>query len=121
MKDNIGKISIEDNLSQNQKGNIECKAWKTTKERKKFKCKHNTEKESYIKINTKMNALIWNLRSINTDKTFTRLATLPKKHQFCFLGLMEPFQEGHNIYDYKRSSGIQGIHLARYTHLWIQQ
>lgn len=39
-----------------------------------------------------MNDLIWNIKSVNTQKAFTRLINMHKKHRFYFVGLMEPFQ-----------------------------
>lgn len=39
-----------------------------------------------------MNALIWNILSVNTQKAFTKLMNMHKKNIFDFVALMEPFQ-----------------------------
>lgn len=54
-----------------------------------------------------MNALVWNIRLLNTQKAFTRLITFQKRHHFFFIGLMEPFQDNNNIEEYKRRLEIQ--------------
>lgn len=54
-----------------------------------------------------MKALIWNIRSVNTQKAFTRLVTLQKRYHFTFIGLMEPFQENSTIDEYRRRLNIK--------------
>lgn len=66
-------------------------------------CKQKTIQQKKIK----MSSLIWNIRSVNDQKEFTRLITMHKRHQFCFIGLMEPFYESLNSDDYKRKLGMQ--------------
>lgn len=40
-----------------------------------------------------MNAVIWNIRLVNTHKAFERLITMHRQHHFDFIGLMEPMQQ----------------------------
>lgn len=48
-------------------------------------------KEKYCeKFKVSMKTLIWNIRFVNTQKAFMRLNNLHKRHQFYFVGLMEP-------------------------------
>ena len=54
-----------------------------------------------------MNALMWNIKSVNTQKTFTMLIIMDRRHQFWFIGLIELFQVSHNNDDYKRRLGIK--------------
>ncbi|XP_060210782.1 uncharacterized protein LOC132637755 [Lycium barbarum] len=54
-----------------------------------------------------MNALIWNIRSVNTMEAFTRLIKLNQRYHFGFIGLMEPFQDLDKIEEYKRRLGME--------------
>lgn len=54
-----------------------------------------------------MNALIWNIRCVNTMKAFTRLIKLNQRHHFGFIGLMEPFQDSDKIEEYRRRLGME--------------
>ncbi|XP_075076678.1 uncharacterized protein LOC142163304 [Nicotiana tabacum] len=40
-----------------------------------------------------MNALIWNIRSVNTQQAFERLTKMHRKNHYEFVGLMEPKQQ----------------------------
>lgn len=51
--------------------------------------------------------VFWNIRSVNTQKVFTRLITLQKRYHFIFIGLMEPFQVNKNIEKYRKRLEIQ--------------
>lgn len=48
-----------------------------------------------------MNALLWNIRSVNTHKEFTRLVNLNRRYKFYFVGLMELFQGRQELEVYK--------------------
>lgn len=54
-----------------------------------------------------MKALIWNIRSVNTQKPFTRLMNLNKRHQFYWVGITEPFEEEHKIETFRRKLGMK--------------
>ncbi|XP_075083474.1 uncharacterized protein LOC142167215 [Nicotiana tabacum] len=49
-----------------------------------------------------MNAIIWNIRSVNTKKAFERLVTMYRQHHFRFVGLMEPMQQSRKLERYIR-------------------
>lgn len=49
-----------------------------------------------------MNALIWNICSVNTKRAFERLISMHKRHKFQFIGLMEPMQQGRKLDRYRR-------------------
>ncbi|XP_059289461.1 uncharacterized protein LOC132042981 [Lycium ferocissimum] len=54
-----------------------------------------------------MNALIWNIRSVNSMEAFTRLIQMQNKYHFGFICLMEPFQEVSKLENYRRRIGLQ--------------
>ncbi|XP_016454638.1 uncharacterized protein LOC107778834 [Nicotiana tabacum] len=53
-----------------------------------------------------MNALIWNVRSVNTKKAFERAITMHRQYHFEFIGLMEPMQHARKLEKYRRRIGI---------------
>lgn len=53
-----------------------------------------------------MNALIWNVRSVNTKKAFERTIIMHRQYQFQFVGLMEPMQPARKLEKYKRKIGF---------------
>lgn len=48
-----------------------------------------------------MKAIIWNIRSIRSQKAFQRVQMLHKYHNFAFIGLLEPFQHTRVIDRYR--------------------
>ncbi|XP_055835039.1 uncharacterized protein LOC129903500 [Solanum dulcamara] len=66
-----------------------------------------------------MNALIWNIRSVNTKEAFTRLIKMNQRHQFGFIGLMEPFQDSNKIEEYKRRLGMEHAMANISGKIWI--
>ncbi|KAG5582450.1 hypothetical protein H5410_053077 [Solanum commersonii] len=54
-----------------------------------------------------MKALLWNIRSVNTQKAFTRLINLNKRYQFYFIRLMEPFEDRQELEEYRRKFGMK--------------
>ncbi|XP_059288934.1 uncharacterized protein LOC132042405 [Lycium ferocissimum] len=54
-----------------------------------------------------MNALIWNIRSVNTMEDFPRLIKLKHKYNLGFIGLLEPFQQPDKIEEHRRRLGMQ--------------
>lgn len=89
--DNINKVAIEGNLSPKQIQSLNAKHGKQHKRSRNTS--GSIDKESYVKIYIKMNALIQNIGPVNTRKKFTWLITMHKRHQFWFIPLMELFQE----------------------------
>lgn len=47
-------------------------------------------------------ALIWNIRSVKTQKAFQRVQMLHNYHKFAFVALLEPFQHVRFINRYRR-------------------
>lgn len=47
--------------------------------------------------------IFWNIRFVNTLKSFERLMDLNKRHHYSFITLMESFQEHSQIEKYKKS------------------
>lgn len=60
-----------------------------------------------------MNAQILNIRSVNTQKVFTRLISLQRRYKFYFLGLTEPFQKSQELEVYRRSLGFKHVMVNR--------
>ncbi|KAG5600047.1 hypothetical protein H5410_031417 [Solanum commersonii] len=50
--------------------------------------------------------IFWNIRSINTQKSFERLLDLNKRHHYSFIALMEPFQNSSELEHLKRKLGF---------------
>jgi len=50
--------------------------------------------------------IFWNIRSINTQKSFERLLDLNHRHHYSFIALMEPFQNPSELEQYKRRLGF---------------
>ncbi|XP_075088531.1 uncharacterized protein LOC142170503 [Nicotiana tabacum] len=53
-----------------------------------------------------MNALIWNKRSVNTQKAFERLAKMHRQNHYDFVGLMEPKQQAKKLERYRNKIGL---------------
>ncbi|XP_060177980.1 uncharacterized protein LOC132607916 [Lycium barbarum] len=54
-----------------------------------------------------MNALIWNVRSVNTKKAFKRLLTMHNRYSFFLIGLMEHFQKPYKLESYRMRLGLE--------------
>lgn len=54
-----------------------------------------------------MNALIWNIRSVNTMQAFERVTTMDRQYHFHFIALMEPMQEARKVDQYRRRLGFE--------------
>ncbi|XP_060200616.1 uncharacterized protein LOC132628879 [Lycium barbarum] len=52
-------------------------------------------------------ALIWNIRSVNTQQAFERVVMLHRQKKFNFIALMEPFQHIRHIEMYKLWVGMK--------------
>ncbi|XP_075079960.1 uncharacterized protein LOC107788444 [Nicotiana tabacum] len=53
-----------------------------------------------------MDAIIWNVRSVNTMKAFERLITMHIKHHFEFIGILKPMQQSHKMERYRARIGL---------------
>nr|XP_016476430.1 PREDICTED: uncharacterized protein LOC107798019 [Nicotiana tabacum] len=53
-----------------------------------------------------MDAIIWNVRSVNTMQAFERLITMHRKHHFEFIGILEPMQQSHKMERYRARIGL---------------
>ncbi|XP_016457905.2 uncharacterized protein LOC107781683 [Nicotiana tabacum] len=53
-----------------------------------------------------MDAIIWNVRSVNTMQAFERLITMHREHYFEFIGIFEPMQQSHKIERYRARIGL---------------
>lgn len=53
-----------------------------------------------------MNALIWNIRSVNTMKPFESLVNTHRQQHYQFIGLMEPKQKMKTLKTYREKLGI---------------
>ncbi|XP_070017110.1 uncharacterized protein LOC142172446 [Nicotiana tabacum] len=53
-----------------------------------------------------MDAIIWNVRSVNTMQAFERLVTMHRKHHFEFIGILEPMQQSHKMERYRARIGL---------------
>ncbi|XP_059315426.1 uncharacterized protein LOC132066044 [Lycium ferocissimum] len=64
-------------------------------------------------------ALFWNIRSVNTQKSFERLIDLKRRHHYSIIGLMEPFQDPIAIEEYRRKLGYQNCKVNCSGKIWI--
>ncbi|XP_019263812.1 PREDICTED: uncharacterized protein LOC109241529 [Nicotiana attenuata] len=53
-----------------------------------------------------MDALIWNIRSVNSQQAFERLIKLHRKNHYEFIGLMEPMQQAKTLERYRSRIGF---------------
>ncbi|XP_070015947.1 uncharacterized protein [Nicotiana sylvestris] len=53
-----------------------------------------------------MNALIWNIRPVNTQQAFERLTKMHRKNHYEFVGLMEQKQQAKNLERYRNKIGL---------------
>lgn len=65
-----------------------------------------------------MNALIWNISLVNTQRALSRLIRMCRIYHFGFIGLMEPFQDGQKIDEYKGRLGMQHAVVNRLGKIW---
>ncbi|XP_070002742.1 uncharacterized protein LOC142165914 [Nicotiana tabacum] len=64
-----------------------------------------------------MDAIIWNVRSVNTMQAFERLITMHRKHHFEFIGILEPMHQSHKMERYRARIGLaQAVLTLRLTH-----
>ncbi|XP_019232504.1 PREDICTED: uncharacterized protein LOC109213198 [Nicotiana attenuata] len=53
-----------------------------------------------------MDAIIWNVRSVNTMQAFERLITMHRQHHFEFIGVIEPMQQSNKMERYRARIGL---------------
>lgn len=53
-----------------------------------------------------MDALIWNVRSVNTMQAFERLITMHRQHHFDFIGIIESMQQSSKMERYRSRIGV---------------
>ncbi|XP_019248506.1 PREDICTED: uncharacterized protein LOC109227764 [Nicotiana attenuata] len=53
-----------------------------------------------------MDALVWNIRSVNTQQAFERLIKMHRKNNYEFIGLMEPMQQSRTLERYRNRIGF---------------
>lgn len=61
----------------------------------------------------------WNIRFVNTQKSFGRLTDLSMRHHYSFIGLMEPFQDLLELDQYKRKLGFENVMVNYSGKTWI--
>lgn len=62
---------------------------------------------------------MWNIRSVNTQRAFTRLITMQKRHQFSFIGVLELFQDNTTIEEYKNRLGMKYAAANHAEKIWV--
>ncbi|XP_070035101.1 uncharacterized protein [Nicotiana tomentosiformis] len=64
-------------------------------------------------------ALIWNIRSVNTQQDFPRVINMNRKHNFCVVALMEPFQKKGLIDRYRRRLNMETAYANINGQIWL--
>lgn len=64
-------------------------------------------------------ALIWNIRSVRTQKAFQRVQMLHKYNTFDFIALLEPFQHVSSINRYKMRLRMSGAYHNCNGKIWL--
>lgn len=65
-----------------------------------------------------MDALIWNIRSVNAKKAFERLVTMHRKYHFEIVGLMEPMQKVRKLEIYRKKIGLAQAFANISNNVW---
>ncbi|XP_070041580.1 uncharacterized protein [Nicotiana tomentosiformis] len=65
-----------------------------------------------------MYALTWNIRSVNTQRTFERRITMQRQYHFDFIGIMEPMQRSRKLEKYRRQSGFAQAIVNTSNKIW---
>ncbi|XP_060183464.1 uncharacterized protein LOC132613460 [Lycium barbarum] len=66
-----------------------------------------------------MNAMIWNIRSVNTMEAFPRLTKMNLKYHFGFIGILEPFQDPDKMEDFRRRLNMHTAAANISGKIWI--
>ena len=63
--------------------------------------------------------IFWNIRSVNSKNSFTRLMELNRSHIYSFIALLEPFQDPIEFEQYKGKLGINHALANFSSKIWI--
>ncbi|XP_075111674.1 uncharacterized protein LOC142181905 [Nicotiana tabacum] len=66
-----------------------------------------------------MDALIWNIRSVNTQLAFERLIKMHRKNNYEFIGLMEPMQQARTLERYRNIIGFAQAISNVSNKIWV--
>lgn len=66
-----------------------------------------------------LKVIIWNIRSVRTQKTFDRIQILHNHHQFFMIVLLVPFQQTNNMHHYKRRLEMQFAGTNEFGKIWL--
>ncbi|XP_019262022.1 PREDICTED: uncharacterized protein LOC109239885 [Nicotiana attenuata] len=66
-----------------------------------------------------MDALIWNIRSVNTQQAFERLIKMHRKNNYEFIGLMEPMQQSRTLERYRNRIGFSQAISNVSNKIWV--
>ncbi|OIT33308.1 hypothetical protein A4A49_64950, partial [Nicotiana attenuata] len=64
-------------------------------------------------------ALIWNIRSVNTQQAFPSVINTQREHNFFVIALMEPFQKKGYIQRYKRRLNLESAFSNMNGKIWL--
>lgn len=65
-----------------------------------------------------MDAIIWNVRLLNTMQAFERLITMLRKHHFEFIGILEPMQQATKMERYRKRIGLAQAVMNVSNKIW---
>ncbi|XP_070023012.1 uncharacterized protein [Nicotiana sylvestris] len=65
-----------------------------------------------------MDAIIWNVKSVNAMQAFERLITMLRKHHFEFIGILEPMQQSHKMERYRARIGLAQVVVNVSNKIW---
>lgn len=63
--------------------------------------------------------IFWNIRSVNTQKSFERLIDLNKRYHYAFVALMEPFQDPLELDNFRRKLGFDNAGVNCSGKIWF--
>ncbi|XP_019256500.1 PREDICTED: uncharacterized protein LOC109234915 [Nicotiana attenuata] len=66
-----------------------------------------------------MNAIIWNVRSVNTKNAFERLVNMQRQQHCQFIGIMEPMQNPRKLERYTRKIGFLQAFANVSNKIWV--
>ncbi|OIS98758.1 hypothetical protein A4A49_55252 [Nicotiana attenuata] len=64
-------------------------------------------------------ALVWNIRSVNTEDDFQRVINRQREHGFFVVALMEPFKNSRYIQRYRRRLGTEAALANINGKIWL--
>lgn len=63
--------------------------------------------------------IFWNIRSVNTQKSFEQLIDLKRRHHYKYIAIMEPFRDPSELEHYRRKLGYTNALVNRAGKIWI--